>query len=61
MNLIFMLLVWLLVSIVTGVFLGKFCAVGNRFDAIYPSKLEKESGTLANNLTPPEDDLEKAA
>ena len=61
MNLILILLVWLLVAFVTGIVFGKFCAVGNRFDALYPSKLEKESGTLANNLTPTEGSFKKAA
>ena len=61
MNLILILLVWLLVAFVTGVVFGKFCPVGSRFDALYPSKLEKESDTLVNNLTPTEGSLEKAA
>ena len=61
MNIIFILLVWLLVAFVTGVFLGKFCAVGNRFDALYQSRMEIEPDTLANNLTPTEDSFKKAA
>ena len=61
MNLMLILLIWLLVACVTGVVFGKFCAVGNRFDALYPSKLEKESDTLASNLTPTEGSVKEAA
>ena len=61
MNLLFILLVWLLVSFVVGVVLGKFCAVGNRSDARYLSKLETESDTLANKLTAAEAAVDEAA
>jgi len=61
MNLIFILLVWLLVAFVMGIAFGKFCAVGNGFDARYLSKCEKEPDILANNLTPIEDPVEEAA
>ena len=61
MNIIFILLIWLLVALVIGVGVGKFLAVGNRFDFLYLSKMETESDTLANNLTPTEDSFKKAA
>jgi hypothetical protein len=61
MNLIFILLVWLFVAFITGVLFGKFCAVGNRSDALYPSKCKIESDTLANNLTPTEGSFKRAA
>ena len=61
MNSIFIVLAWLLVAFVIGVAFGKFCAAGNGFDTRYLSKLDIESDTLVDNLTPIEDPVEEAA
>jgi hypothetical protein len=61
MNSIFIILVWLLVAFAIGVTFGKFCAAGNGFDTRYLSKLDIESDTLVDNLTPIEGPVEEAA
>jgi len=61
MNVIFMLLVWLLVSFVVGIAIGKFCAAGSRRDAQIPEKMSIESETSIDSVTPQEDPSEEAA
>ena len=61
MNSILIILVWLLVAFVIGVTFGKFCAAGNGFDTRYLSKLDIESDTLVDNLTPIEGPVEESA
>ena len=61
MNVIFILLIWLLVAVVVGIVIGKFCAVGSRRDVQIPEKMSIESETSVDNVAPQEDSSEEAA
>ena len=61
MNSIFILLVWLLVAFVVGVFFGKLCAAGSGLDAQILAKFSMESDTLMDNLIPSEESVEESA
>jgi hypothetical protein len=61
MNVIFMLLLWLLLAFVVGIAFGKFLAVGSRSDARIPKKMNIESETSIDSVTPQEDSSDEAA
>lgn len=61
MKLLLILITWLIVSIPSGILLGRFCAAGNGFLADSASSPEKESYTLADLQTLEEQPAKRAA